>query len=57
MRLKNRFKNRFISRKKYIAWYTARDFRSGVVACLANPNFRKNWIYTTKRTAKILCNA
>lgn len=49
MRLKNRFKNRFISHQKWVEWFTARDFKAGVLACLANPNFRKNWIFTIKK--------
>jgi len=46
MRLKNRFKNRFVSHQKWVEWFSARDFKSGVVACLANPHFRDNWRYT-----------
>lgn len=49
MKLKNRFKNRFISHEWWIEWFSARNFRAGVIACLANKNFRKNWQYTIKR--------
>ena len=49
MRLKNRFKNRFISHEKWIEWFSAHEFKAGVIACLANPNFRNNWRYTIKQ--------
>lgn len=51
MRLKNRFKNRFISLEKYVAWYNARDFRAGIWARAANPNKDKNLRITVKTTA------
>lgn len=35
MRLKNRFKNRFISHQKWVQWFSAIDFRSTIWAILA----------------------
>lgn len=34
-RLKNRFKNRFISHDKWIEWFTAKDFKASVISVLA----------------------
>ena len=42
MKLKNRFKSRFISHQKWIEWFTAKDFRSSVIASLANLQRLKN---------------
>lgn len=41
MRLKNRFKNRFVRRQFFIAWFTARDFRASVVCSLAKIERKK----------------
>lgn len=49
MKLKNRFKNRFISHDNWIEWFSANDFKAGIIACLANPNFRNNWRYIIKK--------
>ena len=42
MRLKNRFKNRFISHNKCIEWFTARDFRASIICSLARFEIIKN---------------
>lgn len=42
MRLKNRFKNRFISHKKWIEWFSAKDFRASCIVSLANFERRRN---------------
>lgn len=54
MLLKNRFKNRFISREKFIEWFTARDFRAGIWARESNPHKDKNLCITVKKTAKFI---
>jgi len=41
MRLKNRFKNRFVSRQKFIEWFTAKDFRASVICSLAKLERKK----------------
>ena len=42
MKLKNRFKNRFISHQKWIEWFTADDFRASVISSLAKFEKYKN---------------
>lgn len=42
MRLKNRFKNRFISHEKWIEWFSARDFRASCICTLAKFERKRN---------------
>ena len=41
MRLKNRFKNRFVSYQSYINWCKAKDFRASVIGSLAEIERKK----------------
>lgn len=57
MRLKNRFKNRFVSRQHFIEWFTAKDFRAGVICTLARferlRNFKNNFNYESKYSRRV----
>lgn len=42
MRLKNRFKNRFISHQNWIEWFSANDFRGSIGCTLSKFELKNN---------------
>ena len=53
MILKNRFKNRFISHKKWVEWFTAKDFKASCICSLAKfERLRNNKISTNYQIKK-----